>query len=290
MNSVYRDKFYQIRKNISEFVGDGIIADKFILYDLYSYIYSCFNEPEADENSGAFKEYIEDVIKTLIDKIGLSNLHYERTWENFWSYNEKFHEVYEKYNLPYNMRLSDIGTLWLRIIDHMENLNNEDKARSFSKILDYIVWTNSFYYVFAYQYWDRNPMNIKMEESIVSKLNYYDYQELKTYVDKMEDKSIEEQINCLNRQYLINNFDYLYPDQETLWIDMIEKGISITESMKIVKHVSKGRGLETYMKDKLFNAGYDETKIKAMDACEYLKSRSHAVTKLLYTKDLLGGI
>ena len=39
MNSVYRDKFYQIRKNINEFVGDGIIADSFILYDLYSYIY-----------------------------------------------------------------------------------------------------------------------------------------------------------------------------------------------------------------------------------------------------------
>ena len=129
MNSVYRNKFHQIRKDISEFVGGETIADEIILYNLYSYIYSCFNEPEADENSGAFKEYIEDVIKTLIDKIGLSNLHYERTWENFWSYNENFHEFYEKYNLPYNMRLSEIGILWLRIIDNMENLNNEDKAK-----------------------------------------------------------------------------------------------------------------------------------------------------------------
>ena len=290
MDTVYRNKFHQIRKDISEFVGDETIADEIILYNLYSCVYSCFNEPESEENTGAFKEYIENIIKTLIDKIGLSNLYYERTWENFWSDNDKFYEFYEKYNLPHNMRLSDIGTLWLRIIDDMESFNNDDKTKIFSKILDYIVWTDSFYYIFAYQYWNKNPMNMDLEESRVSKLNYYDYRELKTYVDKIGHKLIDEQIKCLSRQYLECDFDYRYPDKETLWIDLIKKGISITESMKIVKHISQGKGLQTYMKDKLSNAGYDEKIIKEMDACEYLKSRSHAVIKFLYTKDLLGGI
>ena len=281
MDTVCRDKFYRIRKNISEFVGDDNIADELILYNLYSSVYSCFNEPESEENTGAFKEYIEDIIKMLIDKIGLPYLYYESTWENFWSDNEKFHEFYEKYNIPHNMRLSEIGTRWLRIIDNMENFSIDDKVKSFSKILDYIVWTDSFYYVFAYQYWNKNPINAELEESSVSKLNYYDYRELKTYVDKIRDKSIEEQVNCLSRQYLVFDFDYRYPDKETLWIDLIKKGISITESMKIVKHISQGKVLQTYMKDKLSNAGYDEKIIKEMDACEYLKSRSHAVTKFL---------
>lgn len=289
MDNVYRDKFYHIRKNISEFVDDDIIADKIILYDLYSSIYSCFNEMKADAGFGGLKEYVEDVIKVLIDKIGLQNQHFKRTWENFWNDNDEYHEFYDKYNLPHNMRLSDIGTVWLRIIDNMENLNINDKTISFSKLLDFIVWTDSFYYVFAYQYWDKNPMSVKLEESRVSKLNYYDYRELKTYVDKIEHKSIEEQINCLNRQYLISNFDYLYPDKEALWIDMIKKGVSIPESMKIVKHISKGSGLETSMKVKLSNAGYDKNIINDMDTCKHLKSRSNAVTKLLYTKDLIGG-
>jgi heterodisulfide reductase subunit B len=121
-------------------------------------------------------------------------------------------------------------------------------------------------------------------------MQYYEYRELKTYIDKISGYELKEQMDRLVRQYCVSEFDYMYPDRETMWLDMIKRGLAIPEAMKIVKQVCRGCGLSDLMKSKLRNIGYKEEIINEMNECKYLKGRNVGLMKLLYVQNLVGGV
>ena len=100
--------------------------------------------------------------------------------------------------------------------------------------------------------------------------------------------SVAEQMERLTRQYCVTEFDKKYPDRETLFLDMIERGIMIPEAVKMVKTIRRSdRELTGSMEERLRGAGYSEEEIVEMKKIKYLKSRNTAITKLLYIQELI---
>jgi hypothetical protein len=290
MINKYIDTFQNIRKSIYDIVCDKDIADKIIQYDIYSNVFSCFKESGDSAGKIKLKEYIERILDSLFNDINASELFDKDIWMNFWNDNEEYRAFQEKYNLPYNMVIADVGTEWLGILDRMDDYDMTAKICCFEKLLDYLVWSNTFCYVYAYQYYETNWEDVRFEESRVSRMQYYEYRELKTYIDKISGYELKEQMDRLVRQYCVSEFDYMYPDRETMWLDMIKRGLAIPEAMKIVKQVCRGCGLSDLMKSKLRNIGYKEEIINEMNECKYLKGRNVGLMKLLYVQNLVGGV
>ena len=157
------DKFIQIREYVNDLVGDEEVACLFIKYDMYSAIYSCFNAKDNEEGQIELKKYMEKVIQSLINKFGLTKIYDEDSWLNFWNNTDEYNDFIKMYNLPYDMRIADMGIQWLRILDKLDDYKIEDKVSGVNKLLDYVIWSNSFYEIYAYQYWDNNSGNVRFE-------------------------------------------------------------------------------------------------------------------------------
>ena len=93
----------------------------------------------------------------------------------------------------------------------------------------------------------------------------------------------------MTRLYSDDEFDDIYPDRETLFLDFISRGISVPEALKMVKVIRCGRSdkLTDHMNELLVQAGYSGEIIQRIKAIRYLKSKSNAIIRLLYVTKLI---
>ena len=133
--------------------------------------------------------------------------------------------------------------------------------------------------VYAYQYHIDNYTGLRFVSERLTLLQYWEFRELETYVEKIRELELTEKIERLTRLYSDDEFDDIYPDTETLFLDFISRGISVPEALKMVKVIRCGRSdkLTDHMNELLVQAGYSGEIIQRIKAIRYLKSKSNAI-------------
>lgn len=287
---LFMDKNYvawlgRARKTIVEIMGEQKMADAIIQYNIFSAVLSCFKEDEEEQES--LRAYIEKLLKTLFLSLNIQDMYDEKLWMSFWGNTKDYKDFLEEFNFAYNLSLDDMGNKWLEKFEQMDEFDKSKKEELLKELSSYSTWNMAFFSVYSYQYWNANPCSHYFNIHRLSVLQYWEYREIENYVDKIKDLTLEEQIERLTRLYCVSEFDKQYPDRETLFLDMIEHNLTIAESLKMIKRIRTGRKLIDWMEDRLRKVGYEENVISEMNRCRYLKSRSSAITRLLYIQNIL---
>ena len=70
-------------------------------------------------------------------------------------------------------------------------------------------------------------------------------------------------------------------------MELLYRGLPISESFVITNRVRKGRGLTDIEYEKLGNMGYERELLEEVNTIKYLKSRRNAIVSFLFVKKLV---
>ena len=288
MKKEYTTWFTEARNAMVRLMGDSEIADAMIQHNVFSNIWSCFESAKDDKTLKQLEAYLGELVRGVFEQLGAGDMFDETLWRLFLEFSPEYNSFLEEYNFPHDLSLRGTGTVLLQKIDELAEWEVDDRVRLMRPLANYYAWNDSFFWVYGYQYWDKNPCPVKYDKNRLSRLEYCEFREIENYIEKISHLSMEEQLEKLTRQYCVTEFDEKYPDQETFFLDMVERGILVPEAIKIVKTVRRSdRELTGFMMDKLRNVGYAEEDICELKKKRYLKSRNTAITKLLYIQELI---
>ena len=141
--------------------------------------------------------------------------------------------------------------------------------------------------IFTYQYLIQNPDCGEFVAERLSVLQYWEYREIENYLDKINNLSLEEQILKISRRYCETEFDKRFSDRESLYMELLDRELPISEAYVITNRVRKGRGLTDITYEKLVNMGYERKLLEEVNAIKYLKSRRNAIVSFLFVKELV---
>ena len=282
--SEYIKWFTNAQTLFKEYIDSDDIADELLHYEIFSAIWSCVK----DDNETGMKERVKEIILALLKSVEVADFFKEKFWDEFWDNSQEYQKFMEIYHFPDESFVNNVGTHWLRIIDKIDSKEDTYLRIDFSKkIIEYRLWIMTYCTIFTYQYLNNNSDCGRFVVERLSILQYWEYRELENYLEKISDRSLEEQIMSLTKLYCVTDFDRYFPDRESLYMDLIDKGLSISEAFVITNRVRKGRGLTTGMREKLFDVGYSLETIEKINNIRYLKSRRNAVSRFLYIKELV---
>lgn len=205
----------------------------------------------------------------------------------FYNNSADYKEKYSKYNLSRGLEIKEMGIAWLQILDRLDDEILPQKIEKMDAIVRYWIWFDSFAVIFAYQFWISHPCFIKFDMCQLPLRQYWEYNEIETFLNEMKGKTLDEKVKGLSLQYCKKPIEKKYPDRESLLLELVSNGISIPEAIKITKRVRTGRGLLESMCDKLQKHGYTDKEIRMMKQIRYLKSVRNSIMKILYVNRLL---
>ncbi len=288
MKKEYTTWFAEARDAMSLLMGDSKIADAMIQHNVFSSIWSCFETTKDDKTLKQLENYLSELMQGLFDQLRAGDMFDEKQWKVFLEYSTEYTSFLDEYNFPYNLSLRETGTVLLQKIDELAEMKVNDRMRLMRPLANYYAWNDSFFWVYGYQYWNKNPCPVRYEKDRLSRFEYCEFRMIENYIEKISGLSVEEKIEKLTRQFCATEFDEKFPDQETFFLDMVGRGILVPEAIKILKTVRRSnRELTDSMEKKLRNAGYVEADIYELKKVKYLKSRNTAITMLLYVQELL---
>lgn len=282
--SEYIKWFSNTRALFMEYIGDNDIADELLHYEIFSAVWSCIKDDEKADMGEKGKEIIIALLKSL----EVVDFYREELWDEFWDNSPKYQKFMEIYHLPDERLIKEAGSFWLRTVDRIDGEEDKKLRMDFSnKVIEYRLWITTYCTTFTYQYLNDNPKCGKFVVERLSILQYWEYRELENYLEKISNRSLEEQILRLTRLYCETDFDKRFPDRESLYIDLLDKGLPISESFVITNRVRKGNGITKDMRERLLDIGYSEETIVEISNIRYLKSRRNAISRFLYIKELV---
>ena len=288
MKREYIGWFSEARNAMARLMGDSEIADRMLQYNTFASVWSCFETAKDAETLKRQEVYLGRLIRELFEQLGTGDMFRESLWRLFLENSPEYTSFLVEYNFPCNMTVREAGAVLLQKIDALAEWKAEERVELVRPLAAYYAWNDSFFWVFVYQYQRKYPGPVAYDESRLSRFEYCEFRELENYIEKISHMSVAEQMERLTRQYCVTEFDKKYPDRETLFLDMIERGIMIPEAVKMVKTIRRSdRELTGSMEERLRGAGYSEEEIVEMKKIKYLKSRNTAITKLLYIQELI---
>lgn len=276
--------FENIRAFFTKYIADSSIADELLHYELFSAVWSCIEDDEREEQ----KECVKEVIVALLRSLNANNFFREELWDAFYDNSVEYQNFIEVYHLPDERFLRDAGSFWLRTVDNVDNMEDNKVRLEFSKQAgEYCLWLMPYSTIFTYQYLIENPNCGKFVFERLSILQYWEYRETENYLEKINNLSLEEQLMKITRRYCETDFDKRFPDRESLYMELLEKGLPISEAFVITNRVRKGKGLTDAMYEKLKCIGYEKQILEEINAIRYLKSRRNAIVTVLYVRELI---
>lgn len=263
---------------------DSSIADELLHYEIFSAVWSCIEENENEEPNKQIKELIVALLRSL----EAVDFFREELLNAFLDNSQRYQEFIEEYHLPDETFLRDVGSFWLRTVDKIDDAGDKAKRVDFSKkACEYCLWLMPYCTIFTYQYLIENPNCGKFVAERLSVLQYWEYREIENYLDKINHLSLEEQILKISRRYCETEFDIRFSDRESLYMELLDRGLPISESFVITNRVRKGRGLTDIAYEKLVNMGYERELLEEVNTIKYLKSRRNAIVSFLFVKELV---
>ena len=282
--SKYIKWFENTRDFFNECIGDSNITDELLSYEIYSAIWSCLKEDENEEQA----KWVKAIIEALINSLEAEGFFKEELWEKFWNNSQEYQEFMGKYHLPDENFLRDVGTFWLRMVDKIDSTEDKNVRIEFSRqVGEYSLWLIPYCTIFTYQYLIQNPNCGEFAEERLTVLQYWEYREIECYMEKIGKRPIEEQIISISRRYCETEFDKMFPDCEGLYIELLDKGLPISEAFVITNRVQKGKGLTESLYNKLKDCGITKEVADQINNIRYLKSRRNAIVTFLYLKELV---
>ena len=129
--------------------------------------------------------------------------------------------------------------------------------------------------------------NRTLKNNLVKNINIGFITASQLYLDKINNLSLEEQILKISKRYCETEFDKHFSDRESLYMELLDRGLPISEAFVITNRVRKGSGLTDIAYEKLVNIGYERELLEEVNAIKYLKSRRNAIVSFLYVKELV---
>ena len=276
--------FEDTRKLFKEYIDDNSIADELLHYEIFSAVWSCVEE-NANAEQG---ERVKEVIVALLRTLEAVDFFREELWNKFWSNSQEYQKFMEEYHLPDETFLRDVGLFWLRTVDKIDSTEEKSIRLNFSeKVSEYCLWLMPYCTIFTYQYLIKNPNCGKFMCERISVLQYWEYRETENYLEKISNRSHEEQIMNITRRYCETDIEKRYPDRESLYMELLTKNLPISEAFVIMNRVRRGKGLTDAMHDRLIEMGYKRELLNEINAIRYLKSRRNAIVTFLFVIELI---
>ena len=263
---------------------DSSIADELLHYEIFSAVWSCIEENESEEQNKRVKELIVALLRSL----EAVDFFREELFNAFLDNSQKYQEFIEEYHLPDETFLRGVGAFWLRTVDKIDDAGDKMKRVDFSKkACEYCLWLMPYCTIFTFQYLIENPNCGKFVAERLSVLQHWECREIENYLDKINNLSLEEQILKISKRYCETEFDKHFSDRESLYMELLDRGLPISEAFVITNRVRKGSGLTDIAYEKLVNIGYERELLEEVNAIKYLKSRRNAIVSFLYVKELV---
>lgn len=276
--------FENTRMFFGEYMDNSSIADELLHYEIFSAVWSCIEE---NENEDRNKQMIE-LIVALLRSLEAVDFFREELLYEFLNNSQKYQEFIAEYHLPDETFLRDVGSFWLRTVDKIDVAGDKVKRVDFSKkACEYCLWLMPYCTIFTYQYLIENPHCGEFVTERLSVLQYWEYREIENYLDKISNLSLEEQILKISRRYCETEFDKRFSDRESLYMELLDRELPISEAFVITNRVRKGRGVTDITYEKLLNMGYERKFLEEVNAIKYLKSRRNAIVSFLFVKELV---
>ena len=138
--SKYIKWFENTRFFFNECIGDSNITDELLSYEIYSAIWSCIKEDENEEQA----KWVKAIIVALINSLEAEGFFKEELWEKFWNNSQEYQDFMEKYHLPDENLLHNVGTFWLRMVDKIDSTDDKNVRMDFSRrVGEYSLWLMS---------------------------------------------------------------------------------------------------------------------------------------------------
>ena len=278
--------YKEAKEVIKEAVGDEDISSRVIHFEMFRVIWSCFSESIDGVDTSAF---FRELIISLFESLNASEDLNMNLWEEFYKDSVSYNEFEKIYKFPQGWGLRESGSFWLKYADGLCDMTIEERVDIMNRLIKFYNWIGPYCTVYAYQYHIDNYTGLRFVSERLTLLQYWEFRELETYVEKIRELELTEKIERLTRLYSDDEFDDIYPDRETLFLDFISRGISVPEALKMVKVIRCGRSdkLTDHMNELLVQAGYSGEIIQRIKAIRYLKSKSNAIIRLLYVTKLI---
>lgn len=287
MNKEYVKWFDKSYYYITELAGDSNIAKSIIQYNIFNDLVSCYKDVRMTKDD--FGQYSKILLIELFSKLS-DNIEFdEELWNSFYYESSGYKQFIEMYDLPSMPSINKMGSFWLKKIDQIEDCWSIEKKVYFVDILtNYCCWREAFTTTYAYQYFIDNMCCADIAVHRFCLLQYWEYKEIESFLDRINAYSVHEKIEALMRMYAEDKFDLQYPDRETLFIELVKNKLQIPEAFTIVHRVRRGLKLTENMKMKLCEIGYDAGFIDRLNQIHYLKSRKLSIMRLLHITNLKG--
>jgi hypothetical protein len=279
--------WYKEAKNIlNRVIEDEQTANAVLNYEIYSFVWSSLGvEDEGLEVYEFFRELLQDLYESLDAEADFDI----SLWKEFFYASQAYWDFQKIYRFPGGWKLRDAGTFWTKLADQLCDKTVDERVEIMRALTKFYNWIDSYCTVYSYQYSLGSPWKSQFVTARLTELQYDEYKELEAYIEKIKELDVEAKIEKLTRVYLYDEFDYIYPDRETLFLDFLRRGISVPEALKMVKLISCGKTneLTEHMNGLLVSAGYTEETIQRIKAIHFLKSKRNAIVKLLFEIELV---
>lgn len=276
--------FENTRMFFGEYMDNSSIADELLHYEIFSAVWSCI---EANENEERNKQ-IKELIVALLRSLEAVDFFREELLNEFLDNSQKYQEFIEEYHLPDETFLRDVGSFWLRTVDKIDDAGDKVKRVDFSKkACEYCLWLMPYCTIFTYQYLIENSNCGKFVAERLSVLQYWEYREIENYLEKNDNLPLEEQITRISGRYCETDLERRYPDRESMYMELLDMELPISEAFMITNRIRRGKGLTENMYERLVNCGYKRNFLEELHTIRYLKSKRNAIITFLYVKELV---
>lgn len=283
MTNTLSDWYKTIYGNLFSILEEPALTDRMIQYHCFSVVWNCFGEEEARSE----KSYLEALLSSLFDSLGVVSFERE-AWESFFYKKENYRDFARVYNLPENFSLKELGSFWADYIMAVDRIPKEQRMQNLRYLIEYKNWYTAFCKVFAYQYWVDKPCPLIYRVQALPLLLHWKYSQAEAFLDTVRDLPIGDRVARLSQQDCKDSLSRELPDRESLFLDLVNRRVPVSEAISITKALRMGgRSFTLPMQSRLLTIGYTKENIEALKQRKYIKSWTREAVKILFVSNLL---
>lgn len=284
MERKYTIWFNDTRNFIIQCVKNEEITDKILQYEIFDYVHSSFMLNNGYVQIEDIKEVVEAVLNSLCNK----SIFKAELWDEYLSKTEHYTDFMKQYQLSHVMTENKIGSFWIEYINDLDMKKDESKRISFLEGLKpYYLWTSEYCMIFSWQYWIENYRTVPFYFDKIYPMQYWERKEIENHLNVIQDLSLEEQLKELIDYKDEIKYQNMFLDRESLCFEIIKRGVSIRDTIKIVEEVRKARYLTDEMIQVLKIAEVEEELINWLDLGRYIPTQKTSVVRMLSVTKLI---
>ncbi len=235
MGRDYRKWFQEAGIFLNEIIKDQNTVELLLLYEIIENLRTCTRSKTQDQ--ALYREDFKSLTISLWESVSTEIPYRQELTEilegEISKEDHPFYFLYT-YRIPIYHVPKEYGTFWIQYINTLESRGDHMQIEDFARnMIHYHVWNNAYCRCFALQFLNKNRCSVGLNCGVCAPIQYWEYRRVDRFVQKNHRLSLEQLIIAISQFHHRSELQMRYPDRETLFMEMIHKGIHIENAMRM---------------------------------------------------------